>query len=233
LNPCRQRRRRKARRRCRSTLSRSRANGSTTTKAKEGIDVLTKGLQQAILSRGYVTTRVLVQPQDLTGGTLTLALVPGIVRSIAFADPSMWGTWKTAYPTRGHDVLNLRDLEQGLEQMKRVGSQDVSMEIRPTDVPGESDVVLTVKRAKPWTFVASVDNSGTESTGKWQGNVSLGIDNPLGLNDIFTVGANQDLSFGNKALGSHGFNGSYSFLGATGPPRFRATRTRTTRTSRV
>ncbi|MFP3710864.1 ShlB/FhaC/HecB family hemolysin secretion/activation protein, partial [Paraburkholderia sp. SIMBA_009] len=68
---------------------------------------------------------------------------------------------------------------------------------------------LTNKRAKPWTFVASIDNSGTESTGKWQGNVSLGIDNPLGLNDIFTVGANQDLSFGNKALGSHGFNGSY------------------------
>ncbi|SEK04198.1 hemolysin activation/secretion protein [Paraburkholderia tropica] len=66
------------------------------------------------------------------------------------------------------------------------------------------------KRAKPWTFVASIDNSGTESTGKWQGNVSLGIDNPLGLNDVFTVGANQDLSFGNKALGSHGFNGSYS-----------------------
>jgi hemolysin activation/secretion protein len=40
--------------------------------------------------------------------------------------------------------------------------------------------------------------------------VSLGIDNPLGLNDIFTIGANQDLSFGNKSLGSHGFNGSYS-----------------------
>ncbi|CAD6542681.1 Hemolysin transporter protein ShlB [Paraburkholderia hiiakae] len=177
---------------------------------KEGIDVLTKGLQQAILSRGYVTTRVLVQPQDLTGGTLTLALVPGIVRNIAFADPSMWGTWKTAYPTSSGDVLNLRDLEQGLEQMKRVSSQDVNMEIRPTDVPGESDVVLTVKRSKPWTFVASVDNSGTESTGKWQGNVSLGLNNPLGLNDILSLGANQDLSFGNKALGSHGFNGSYS-----------------------
>ncbi len=177
---------------------------------KEGIDVLTKGLQQAILSRGYVTTRVLVQPQDLSGGTLKFALVPGIVRKIAFADPSMWGTWKTAYPTSSGDVLNLRDLEQGLEQMKRVSSQDVNMEIRPTDVPGESDVVLTVKRSKPWTFVASVDNSGTESTGKWQGNVNLGLNNPLGLNDILSLGANQDLSFGNKALGSHGFNGSYS-----------------------
>ncbi|WP_321945784.1 ShlB/FhaC/HecB family hemolysin secretion/activation protein [Paraburkholderia sp. J10-1] len=177
---------------------------------KEGIDVLTKGLQQAILSRGYVTTRVLVQPQDLSGGTLKFALVPGIVRKIAFADPSLWGTWKTAYPTSSGDVLNLRDLEQGLEQMKRVSSQDVNMEIRPTDVPDESDVVLTVKRSKPWTFVASVDNSGTESTGKWQGNVNLGLNNPLGLNDILSLGANQDLSFGNKSLGSHGFNGSYS-----------------------
>lgn len=65
---------------------------------KEGIEVLTKGLQQAILSRGYVTTRVLVQPQDLTGGTLTLALVPGIVRKIAFADPSMLGHMEDRLP---------------------------------------------------------------------------------------------------------------------------------------
>ncbi|CAM2170442.1 Outer membrane transporter CdiB-2 [Paraburkholderia sacchari] len=177
---------------------------------KEGIDVLTKGLQQAILSRGYVTTRVLVQPQDLSTGTLTFALVPGIVRQVRFADPTLWGTWKTAFPTKTGDVLNLRDLEQGLEQMKRVSSQDVDMKIEPAEIPGESDVVLNVTRSKPWTFVASVDNSGTDATGKWQGNISLGLNNPLGLNDILNLGANQDLSFGNKALGSHGFNGSYS-----------------------
>ncbi|MFX1766187.1 ShlB/FhaC/HecB family hemolysin secretion/activation protein [Paraburkholderia sp. A1RI-2L] len=178
---------------------------------KAGIDTLTKGLQQAILSRGYVTTRVLVPAQqDLTTGALAFALVPGVIREVRFADPSMWGTPKNAFPAGNGDLLNLRDLEQGLEQMKRVASQDVDMQITPTGNAGESDVVVTVKRSKPWTFVASVDNSGTDATGKWQGNVSLGIDNPLGLNDIFYVGANQDLSFGNKALGSHGFNGSYS-----------------------
>ncbi|REG59244.1 hemolysin activation/secretion protein [Paraburkholderia sp. BL6669N2] len=177
---------------------------------KQGVDVLSKGLQQAVLGRGYVTTRVLVPQQDLTAGTLSFALVPGLVRQVRLADPSMRGTWKNAFPVSGGDLLNMRDLEQGLEQMKRVASQDVDMKIEPTDIPGESDVVVTVRRAKPLTFVASVDNSGTSSTGKWQGNVSLGIDNPLGLNDVFTVGANQDLSFGNKALGSHGFNGSYS-----------------------
>lgn len=177
---------------------------------KAGLDVLTKGLQQIILSRGYVTTRVLVGQQDLSNGTLAFALVPGVVREVRFADPATWGTVRTAFPVSGGDLLNLRALEQGLEQMKRVSNQDADMQIEPTGVAGESDVVVSVKRSKPWTFVVSADNSGTDATGKWQGNVSFGLNNALGLNDILSLGANQDLSFGNKSLGSHGFNGSYS-----------------------
>ena len=177
---------------------------------KQGLDAIVKGLQQAILSRGYITTRVLLPEQDLSTGTLKFALVPGIIGRIRFADNAPRDTWKSAFPTRDGNVLNLRDLEQGLEQMKRVSSQDVSMQIVPTNVPGESDVVLIVKRTKPWTVVASIDNSGQRATGRLQGNLSLGIDNPLGLNDIFNVGVSQDLEFGDKRLGSHGWNGSYS-----------------------
>ncbi|WP_063552492.1 ShlB/FhaC/HecB family hemolysin secretion/activation protein [Burkholderia territorii] len=177
---------------------------------KEGIDVLVKGLSQVILARGYVTTRVLLPEQDLSTGTLKFSLIPGVIRHVRFADEKLRGTWKTAFPTRDGELLNLRDLEQGLEQMKRVTSQDVSMQIVPADVPGESDVVLDVKRGKPWTVVASIDNSGTRATGKLQGNLSLGIDNPLGLNDIFNIGVSQDLEFGDKRLGSHGWNVFYS-----------------------
>src|SRR5689334_17034006 len=84
------------------------------------------------------------------------------------------------------------------------------MKIEPTDVPDESNVVLTVKRIKPWSLVASVDNSGSRAAGKLQGNLSLGVNNVLGLNDILSPGVNQDLYFDDKALGSHGVNGSYS-----------------------
>ncbi|WP_175996374.1 ShlB/FhaC/HecB family hemolysin secretion/activation protein [Burkholderia stabilis] len=177
---------------------------------KQGLDVLVKGLSQAILSRGYITTRVLLAEQDLSTGTLKLALIPGVIRHVRFADEKLRGTWKTAFPTGDGELLNLRDLEQGLEQMKRVSSQDVSMQIVPADTPGESDVVLDIKRNKPWTVVASIDNSGTRATGRLQGNLSLGIDNPLGLNDIFNIGVSQDLEFGDKRLGSHGWNGFYS-----------------------
>ncbi|MBR8083328.1 ShlB/FhaC/HecB family hemolysin secretion/activation protein [Burkholderia vietnamiensis] len=176
---------------------------------KQGLDVLVKALSQDILSRGYITTRVLLPEQDLSSGTLKVSLIPGVIRHVRFADEKLRGTWKTAFPTRDGELLNLRDLEQGLEQMKRVQSQDVSMQIVPGDVPGESDVVLDVKRGKPWTVVASIDNLGTRATGKLQGNLSLGIDNPLGLNDIFNVGVSQDLELGDKRLGSHGWNGFY------------------------
>ena len=37
---------------------------------KDGVNVLTKALQQAILSRGLITTRVLLPEQDLSTGTL-------------------------------------------------------------------------------------------------------------------------------------------------------------------
>lgn len=177
---------------------------------KQGVDLLAKGVSQAILNRGYVTSRVLVPEQDLSTGTLRLALIPGVIGELRFAEPDLWGTWKSAFPTRPGDLLNLRDLEQGLEQMKRVASQDVDMQIVPTEVPGQSDVVISVRRSKPWTAVASVDNSGTRATGKWQGNLSVGIDNPLGLNDLFNVGYRQDLGFANKEHGTRGWNGYYS-----------------------
>lgn len=177
---------------------------------KRGVEALVKGLSQSILSQGYVTTHVLVPDQDLTSGTLTLALIPGVIGDIRFAEPDLWGTWKTAFPTSAGELLNLRSLEQGLEQMKRVASQDVAMQIAPTAVPGRSDVVISVRRGKPWTLVASVDNSGSRSTGKWQGNASVGIDNPLGLNDMFNFGYNQDLMFGNQEHGARGWNGFYA-----------------------
>ncbi len=84
------------------------------------------------------------------------------------------------------------------------------MQIVPTDEPGLSDVAITVQRTKPWTVVASVDDAGTRATGRLQGNLSVGIDNPLGLNDLFNAGVSHDLATGDKRFGSHGWNGFYS-----------------------
>ncbi len=172
---------------------------------KQGLDLIVKRLTALILSKGYSTTRVGIPGQDIADGTLTLVLVPGVIRAIRFSDPTLYGTWKTAFPTGPGQLLNLRDLEQGLEQMKRVPSQDVDMQIVPGDTPGESDVVISVKRSKPWKLTGTLDDSGAKGTGKLQAGLNFAMDNPLGLNDMFNIGLSTDAD---RKAGQRGTTGN-------------------------
>lgn len=176
----------------------------------QGVNIIVRGLTGLILQRGYSTVRVGVPEQDLSSGTLTLSLVPGVIRSIRFADASLYGTPRNAFPTGGGRLLTLRDLEQGLEQMKRVPSQDVDMQIIPSDAPGESDIILNVTRRKPWKLVATFDDSGAKGTGKLQLGGRLSMDNPLGLSDMFNIGMNTDADRRGKQRGTEGRNVYYA-----------------------
>lgn len=138
-------------------------------------------------------------------------LIAGTIREIRFADPTQWGIWQTAFPVRAGDLLNIRDLEQGLEQMKRVPSQDVDMEIVPGKEPGESDIVIKRKRATPWKITLSFDDSGTRATGKMQGGVNLAYDNLFGINDLFNIGLNTDTMRNGYERGTKGNSLYYSF----------------------
>jgi hemolysin activation/secretion protein len=177
---------------------------------RDGLNLIVHRVMARIIEKGYSTTRVVIAPQDLSTGKLKLQLIPGVISEIRFADPSTYGTWRNAFPTRAGDLLNLRNLEQGLEQMKRVPNQDVDMQIVPGPSTGESDVVIAVKRQKPWSLAFSVDDSGLKSTGRLQGSVSLTVDNPLGLSDILNIGYSHDLNGHASSYGTHGSNAYYS-----------------------
>ncbi|MFJ2993044.1 ShlB/FhaC/HecB family hemolysin secretion/activation protein [Pandoraea sp. NPDC087047] len=164
----------------------------------------------AILTKGWVTTRVIVPEQDLADGHLRLHLIPGKVSAVRFSDSSVRGSWRSAVPLRAGDTLSLNALEQGLEQLKRMPSQDADIRIEPGDAPGSSEVLIDVQRQRPWRLLASVDNSGTRDTGRLQGQVAIGIDNPLGLNDLLDVSVQHDLSTGDDRFGTKGASVSYS-----------------------
>lgn len=134
----------------------------------QGINLIVKHATNALIEKGYVTTRIVIPEQDLSSGTLKLVLIPGIIHDIRFQDPKHKGSWETAFPTRPGNILNLRHLEQGLEQLKRIPSQDADMQLVPAETPGQTDIVITIKQTKPWKVVLSVDDSGSEATGKLQ-----------------------------------------------------------------
>ncbi len=177
---------------------------------REGINFIMRGVTAKILDRGYSTTRVGIPEQDMLSGTLKFTLIPGVIHELRFANAETAGTWKNAFPTSAGKLLNLRDLEQGLEQMKRVTSQEVDMQIVPAGDLGESDVVITVKRIKPWKAIATLDDAGAKGTGKSQAGLTLGWDNVLGASDLFNMGITSDADRNSPAKGTKGYNGSYS-----------------------
>ncbi len=176
----------------------------------KGINAVMSRLQNAIVAKGYVTTRVLAEPQDLKSGQLTLTVMPGRVRQIRFAaDADPRGSKWNALPMGEGDLLNLRDIEQGLENFKRVPTADADIKIEPADGadarPGESDLVISYRQAFPFRIAVSVDDSGSDATGKYQGSVTISYDNWWTLNDLFYASFNHDLGGGNP--GAHGTSG--------------------------
>ncbi|PVZ87802.1 hypothetical protein C9426_09330 [Serratia sp. S1B] len=150
----------------------------------KGINLLMSTLQNRLVDHGYVTTRVLAPQQDLKSGTLQLKILPGLVRQIKLTpDSGHYVTLFNAFPPRAGRLLDLRDIEQGLENLQRLPTVQASMEIVPGEQPGESDIVLHWQQSKIWRVGVSLDDSGSKTTGRYQGGMTLSLDNPLSLSD--------------------------------------------------
>jgi hemolysin activation/secretion protein len=182
----------------------------------DGINLVLKRVQDAVIARGYVTTRILAEPQDLKSGTLTFAVLPGRIRAIRFsADSDMRGSAFTAVPAKPGDLLNLRDIEQALENFKRVPTAEADIQIEPATgadaQPGQSDLVISYRQAFPFRVSLSADDSGSKATGKFQGGITFSYDNWLTLNDLLYVSFNRDLGGGLAGeRGTHGDTAHYS-----------------------
>lgn len=181
----------------------------------DGINLIMKRVQNAIMARGYVTTRVLAEPQDLKQGALVLTVVPGRIRNIRFAaDSSPRATQWNALPVVSGEILNLRDIEQGLENFKRLPTADADIQIVPAEgldaVPGESDLVIAWTQGMPFRLNLTADDGGSKYTGKYQGSLTFSYDHWWTLNDLFYVSFNHDLGGGYRgSKGTRGYTVHY------------------------
>lgn len=163
-----------------------------------GVNAVLGRVQNALIEAGFVTTRVLAASQDLLGGTLRLTIVAGRVRAVRFAafSDEPGPAWRNAFPARPGDILNLRDIEQALENLKRVPTAEANIDIEPGKQPGESDVVIKWKQAFPIRLTLTADDSGSKATGRYQGGATVSADNLLGWHELIYISANRELGDG-------------------------------------
>jgi len=171
---------------------------------RQGIVLIINKVQNVILAKGYVTTRVMAQEQDLTTGVLALTLQPGRIGETRFEEPvSCRGRLWNAIPASRGDILNLRDIEQGLENFRRVPSANADIKIVPGAEDGTSDLLVNWHEGRPVRLSLGVDDSGSKSTGRYLGSATLAIDAPFAQNDLFYANIGKDMfqhgPFGNRS----------------------------------
>lgn len=176
----------------------------------QGINLLMGRLQNKLISHGYVTSRIVAPEQDLHSGVLQLLIIPGKAHQIYLTKESHpYIQLMNTLPMRSNDLLDLRDIEQGLENLQRIANANAEINIIPTQNPGESDIEVTWQQQRFWRLAGSFDDSGTVSTGRYQTGLTLFLDNPLSLADSFYLSGGHDIQ-GENSRGNKNYTIYYS-----------------------
>lgn len=157
---------------------------------------LQTALNAEALAQGLVTTRVVVPEQNLAAGELRLEVWPGRVEDLRAFSLSHIELAFVA-PQRPGDLLQLRALEQAVDNLNRLASFHATLELQPGTQPGGSVVDFTVARAAPWQAGLSWQSdglNGDEASNSLR--ASLTLDSPLKLADRLILGLNATLNDG-------------------------------------
>ncbi|MEN4598209.1 ShlB/FhaC/HecB family hemolysin secretion/activation protein [Pantoea agglomerans] len=158
------------------------------------INQLVRAISEWYVQRGYITSRAFLTEQNLSHGTLNITVLEGKLEAIHLQGASA-RQLNMAFPTRAGRILNLRDIEQGMEQINRLRTTPVQIEIIPSTQPGYSIVNLTSTPEFPLTLGLNMDNSGQRSTGIGQLSGSLVGNDLLGVADRWFVSGGRSSAF--------------------------------------
>ncbi len=179
------------------------------------IDQLRVSIDRYYISKGWILARSYLLPgQNLKSGTLVFKVLEGYLDSIQLNSNSLTDRMQvsTAFPFMVGEVLYIRDIEQGLEQMNRLASNRATMDIVPVkDKPGYGRINIKTTQDNRFRFSAAYDNLGSTTTGQNQGKLIADLDNLLYINDNMTLTATESVGEDKSKTNSKSLTASLSF----------------------
>ena len=158
------------------------------------LNELLKVITDHYIEKGLITSRAYLPQQDLSAGHLKALVVEGRLESLKSAADSHLSERELAmaFPGKAGDLVNLREIEQMVDQLNRLPSNQATMELAPGKNIGGSEVLVTNTAQKPWRVGLSRSNDGQRSTGEQQWGTTFDWDSPLGLGDQLMLRGGHD-----------------------------------------
>ncbi|WP_375689321.1 ShlB/FhaC/HecB family hemolysin secretion/activation protein, partial [Bartonella sp. AP57NXGY] len=183
------------------------------------INKVLKAVTKLYMKRGYIAVRAYLPEQDLSGGHLKIVVVEGVMEDITLdghkVERRLQGEITTAFPNLIGKPTNLRQIEQGLDQINRLFSRQATINLGAGSNSGGSILDVHIEKQKPWLITLSSDNLGAKATGLYQTRLSLSFDDLLGINDQWSLSYQRSMDgspyhFSHKRPNSDTLTGSFS-----------------------
>ena len=146
------------------------------------INQIVSALTSLYIDKGYITSRAYIPPQNLRTGTLTIEVVEGFVEAIRVeGGPQRLAA--TAWPGVVGAPLNLRRIEQGLDQINRLAASQARVDFLPGKKVGGTVIVVNYVKDSLISATLGRNNSGQSATGEQQIAGSLEVHSLFGVND--------------------------------------------------
>jgi hemolysin activation/secretion protein len=182
------------------------------------ITELQNKIQKAFFDAGYASSRVYIDTSEFSKNVLAFQASQGYIEKLVFkrGNGKKYGALFqelqgfSFYPFAKDSLLNMRDLEQGLEQMNRLQTGNASLQIVPGTQDGYSIVEITNSAKNRFVVSLGADNAGTKSNGVYRANASVCADNLLMLNDNFSFNYSRNIDGNDKNKSSNSYFASLS-----------------------
>jgi hemolysin activation/secretion protein len=159
----------------------------------ENFDDIIADITNWYIDKGYTTTRVYIKQQNIASGNLTFYVLEGEVDNI-IKNNNKWydklSIW-LAFPFVKNKVFNLRDIEQGIDQLNSLQSNNAISQIIPAEKEGKSVVAINTPSTNYIrVFIGTRDAFTRDNIEKITFNTRLETDSLLLLNESLTFSYN-------------------------------------------
>jgi hemolysin activation/secretion protein len=150
---------------------------------------LVEKLNQLYRDKGFLTSQVIIPPQDINEGNLKLEAVEGRIGKLSVSGNRYYRAWaiRRNIDEKEGTPLNLRALEKNLNRLNQQQAYRLRATLSPGAKTGETDVRLDVAERQPWQISPTFDNQGRPFIGTMRWGTEVSNQNLFGVGDrLFT-----------------------------------------------
>lgn len=162
--------------------------------SEANLNQLSREITAAYIKAGFAGTQIDFIQQD---DTVIFKVKEMRIREITGGSRTV--NIGTLFPNHKNQPVNIRYLDQGIEQANKLTGNQVSMDVYPHD-DGTASIALQNQKSKGWFGQVAIDNKGNKNN-RGVIRANAGVASPLGLSDSVYLGA-----YSNTAQGNGHFN---------------------------